>query len=133
MKFLIHNRSKLSVSIGDLRVTIPPGKTIDLLENKIGITIDQINASYKSGSIYKKRDKLVKVESAPLPFQAPDIAVSKLAGLTDHPIGFFSKNTSIYNDVFGEDVNVTDDEFIRQLIEEEQMLWNPHERKKDKK
>lgn len=132
MKFLIHNRSRLSVSIGDLRITIPPGKTIDLLDNKIGITIDDINASYKCGSIYKKRDKLVKVESAPLPFQVPNISVSKTAGLTDHPIGIFSKNTSIYNEVFGEE-NVTDDEFIRQLIEEEQMLWNPHERKKDKK
>lgn len=133
MKFLIHNRSRLSVSIGDLRITIPPGKTIDLLDNKIGITINDINSSYKNGSLYKKRDKLVKVESAPLPFQVPNISVSKIAGLTDHPIGIFSKNTSIYNEVFGEDANVTDDEFIRQLIEEEQMLWNPHERKKDKK
>ncbi len=130
MKFLIHNRSRLSVSIGDLKISIPPGKTIDLLKNKIGITLDQIQASYSSGSLYRKRDKLVKVETAPLPFKAPDISVSKLAGLTDNPIGNFSKNTSIYNEVFGEDVNLTDDEFIKQLIEEEQMLWNPHERKK---
>jgi hypothetical protein len=132
MKFLIHNRSRQAVSIGDLRITIPPGKTLNLLNNKIGITLDQIEASYKNGSIFKKKDKLVKVEEAPDPFRAPPITVSKYAALTDNPIGIFSKNTSIYNDVFGSDVNISDDEFIKQLIEEEQMLWNPHERK-DKK
>ena len=61
-----------------------------------------------------------------------NILVSKYPGLTDHPIGNLSKNTSIYSEVFGEEANLTDDEFIKQLIEEEQMLWNPHERK-DKK
>ena len=133
MKFLIHNRSKKAVSIGDLRVTIPPGKTLNLLNNKIGITLEQIEASYKSGSIFRKRDKLVKVDDPPSPFQLPQITVSKRPGLTDNPIGIFSKNTSIYNDVFGEDVNISDDEFIKQLIEEEQMFWNPHENKKNLK
>jgi hypothetical protein len=46
MKFLIHNRSKVAVSIGDLRINIPPGKTVNLLNNKIGITLDQIEKSY---------------------------------------------------------------------------------------
>lgn len=132
MKFLIHNRSRIAVSIGDLKISIPPGKTLDLLNNKLGITLEQIEKSYTNGSIHKKKDKLIKVESAPAPFQVPNILVSKYPGLTDHPIGHFSKNTSIYNEVFGEDVNLTDDEFIKQLIDEEQMLWNPHERK-DKK
>jgi hypothetical protein len=133
MKFLIHNRSRVAVSIGDLRITIPPGKTIDLLKNKIGITLEQIETSYKSGSIFKKKDKLFKVEEPPNPFKLSEIQVSKIAGMTDNPIGYFSKNTSVYNDVFGEDVNISDDEFIKKLIEEEQMLWNPHERKKEKK
>lgn len=130
MKFLIHNRSKTAVSVGDLRVNIPPGKTIDLLKNKIGITLEQIENSYKSGSLFKKRNKLVKVEEPPNLLFDINIKVSKTGGLADHPIGFFSKNTSIYNEVFGEEVNISDDEFIKQLIEEEQMLWNPHEKKK---
>lgn len=131
MKFLIHNRSRVGVSIGDLRINIPPGKTVNLLDNKIGITLEQIEKSYSTGSIFRKKDKLVKVEEAPN-LNIISISVSKLPGMTDNPIGIFSKNTSIYNDVFGEDVNVSDDEFIKQLIEEEQMLWNPHEKKKTK-
>jgi len=131
MKFLIHNRSKVAVSIGDLRINIPPGKTVNLLNNKIGITLDQIEKSYTNGSIFRKKDKLVKVEEAPVPYIA-NIMVSKFPGLTDNPIGILNKNSSIYSEVFGEDVNISDDEFIKQLIEEEQMLWNPHERK-DKK
>lgn len=119
----------MAVTIGDLRINIPPGKTIDLLKNKIGITLEQIEASYKNGSIFRKRNKLVKVEEAPNLLSDIFIKVSNRPGLTDHPIGIFSKNTSIYNEVFGEDVNISDDEFIKQLIEEEQMLWNPHEKK----
>jgi len=131
MKFLIHNRSKTAVSIGDLRITIPPGGTINLLNNKLGITLDQIEKSYSTGSIFKKKNKLVKVEDVP-PGNFINITVSKLPGMTDNPIGIFSKNTSVYSEVFGEDVNVSDDEFIKQMIEEEQMLWNPHEKKKQK-
>jgi hypothetical protein len=128
VKFLIYNKSKLNVSVGDLHITIPAGKTIDLLNNKTGLTLEELQKSYSSGSLYKKRDKLVKVESIPQQIMLP-IKVSNLATATDNPIGIKQEKTSIY-DGLHDNYDVSDDEYIKQLIEQEQLMWNPHEKKK---
>lgn len=127
MKYLIYNKSKLNVSVGDLRVMIPAGKTIDLL-HKTGLNLKQIEESYNCGSLYKKRDKLVKVESIPK-LEIQKILLSNMPGIMDNPIGIKQDKSSIYDEMHT-NYNLSDDEYIKQLIEQEQLMWNPHEKNK---
>ena len=59
-EFWVTNISKLNVSIRDLGIHIPPKKTINLLAKGFRFTEEQVLKSFESGSLFQKKDKIVK-------------------------------------------------------------------------
>jgi len=56
--FFVINTSDRNVCLSDLALTIPAGRCYDLLNDNFYYTIDQLRASLREGSLYKKRDKI---------------------------------------------------------------------------
>lgn len=64
-EFWIKNISKMNVSLSDLQVVVPAGRSWNLLDSKhFKYTLDQLENSAKEGSIFKKGDK-IKVRNIP--------------------------------------------------------------------
>jgi hypothetical protein len=64
--FWVTNKSNVGVSLADLSLTIMPMTSINLLDSKhYYYTKEQLIKSAESGSIYKKRDKVVVRKVAP--------------------------------------------------------------------
>ena len=77
--FWITNISDRNVSIGDLKTTIGPYQSINFLSSHHHFTIEELEKSLTSGSLYEKRDilKLRKVPPGESVFQKPPIQVYK--------------------------------------------------------
>jgi leucyl-tRNA synthetase len=57
--FWITNVSNMNVSLSDLGITVPAGRSWNLLDSKhFKFTLEQLEKSNTSGSIFKKRDKI---------------------------------------------------------------------------
>lgn len=57
--FWIVNISKMNVSLSDLRLTVPAGRVLNLLDSRhFCYTLEQLEQSAKSGSLFKKSDKI---------------------------------------------------------------------------
>ena len=56
--FFVINVSNRNVCLSDLALTIPAGRCFDLLNDHFSFTIEQLKASLKDGSLYRKRDKI---------------------------------------------------------------------------
>jgi hypothetical protein len=68
MEFWVTNISNLRVSLADLDLTIKPYTSVNLLDKKhFKYTVEQLELSFKSGSLFKKSDKIVKRLNAPRP------------------------------------------------------------------
>lgn len=64
--FWVTNISKMNVSLADLNLTIKAYSSVNLLDSKhYQYTLDQLNKSVDSGSIFKKRDRIVVRKVAP--------------------------------------------------------------------
>lgn len=64
--FWLTNISNRNVSLTDLNLTVKAYNSINLMDKKhYKYTLDQLHASSMSGSIFKKRDKLVVRKVAP--------------------------------------------------------------------
>lgn len=75
-EYWITNISKFNVSLADLGITVPAYSSVNLLKKSNRYTIEQIEASVKSGSISKKSDK-IKIRNF-----APDASELPLSILT---------------------------------------------------
>jgi len=64
--FWLTNVSNRNVSLTDLNLTVKAYSSINLLDNKhYKYTLDQLQKSVESGSVFKKRNKLVVRKIAP--------------------------------------------------------------------
>lgn len=73
----ITNISSRNVSLRDLALTIPARKSFNLLDKKhFHLTLDQIQQSIESGSIFAKQDKIKVRKVAPVILPPPEIEVS---------------------------------------------------------
>lgn len=59
-EFWVTNISNRDVSLTDLNLTIRAFTSVDLLGRRYPYTLEQLEKSVASGSIYKKRDKIFK-------------------------------------------------------------------------
>jgi len=69
-KYILRNKTRNDVSIGDLRYKIPAGKARDLLSPTAHLSLEDIEKSALSGSISKRLGKslfLVKSTISPVP------------------------------------------------------------------
>lgn len=75
-EFWIINISKQNVSLADLALTVPAGKSINLLRKANNFTAEQIYNSVNSGSILKKSDKIKIRKVRPVRPEPKEIKVS---------------------------------------------------------
>jgi len=108
----ITNLSKVDVSLADLNVTIRSFASVNLLDSRhYSITETQANASIKSGSIYKKRDKIRVRVAAPPP--APAITIlQQETSLPSRARSGIPKLVPLY-----EEYNVSDEQYAEELAE----------------
>lgn len=59
-EFWVTNLSNRDVSLADLNLTIRAFTSVNLLGRRYHYTLEQLEKSVASGSIFKKRDKIVK-------------------------------------------------------------------------
>jgi hypothetical protein len=78
--FYITNISKYNVCLADLAITIHRGRSYNLLDKKRGFnyTLEQLEKSKESGSLYKKRDKICVSYSQPTELKPPGIELSEI-------------------------------------------------------
>jgi hypothetical protein len=77
-EFWVSNISDMNVCVADLALTIPSRKHVNLLNSRhYSYTIEQLEASAKSGSLYKKRDKLKVRQVVPEVSVKPGVYISK--------------------------------------------------------
>lgn len=111
--FWITNISKYNVSIYDLNLTIKAFSSVNLLDNKhYSYTLEQLEKSLLSGSLFKKRDKLTKRKSAPI-LRLEKKEIIEDAVLPDRKRSIFENKDSKY-----EELNVFDE------FEEEDPIQN---------
>ena len=64
--FWVTNKNqKRDIMLGDLRVTIRAGRTVNLLSSHYHFTIEQLRASKESGSIFKKSHWIKVIDAEP--------------------------------------------------------------------
>jgi len=64
--FWVTNISKMNVSLADLNLTIKAYSSVNLMDTKhYQYKVDQLKKSVESGSIFKKRDKIIVRKVAP--------------------------------------------------------------------
>jgi len=69
------NTSKFNVSLSDLRLTIPAGRTYNLLSKHFRYTEEELEKSITSGSLFKKSNK-IKLRGAPVKLTKPTLEIS---------------------------------------------------------
>lgn len=111
--FWVTNISKMNVSLSDLNLTINAMSTVNLLDsNHYFYSKEQLENSALSGSIFKKRDRLVVRKTPPVKTIKKTMEVSK------EP--FYRKNRSaveFVEETKFEELNIADDKVIEQLSE----------------
>jgi hypothetical protein len=73
--FWVTNISNKNVTLTDLYISIKANSSVNLLSKHYSFTLEQLEKSHASGSIYTKRDKIVKRKVPPPP---PEETVLKI-------------------------------------------------------
>lgn len=113
-EFWVCNITDQNVSLGDLRVTIPPRKGVNLLDsNHFSFTYEQLKQSAESGSIFRKQNKIKIGAGPPQENSEPEKTLSKF------PI-MRRKRTAvkIKEEVFEDDLFFTDEQYAEQMANE---------------
>ena len=78
----VTNLTKMKIVLGDLKLTLQPYKTLDILDKRhSNLTLEEVAKSIQSGSIYKKwqEKKISFREKAPTPKNDKKIELSKVS------------------------------------------------------
>jgi hypothetical protein len=127
----IYNPNKHSVVISDLNIRIQPKQTIKVFSKNSLITQEMFDLSLASGSLFKLKKKIRILAKPPKP-EVFNIKISSLPIINQD--GFPSKIGKRLNSFRPEDFNLaeTDEEYIKKMLEEEDLLWNPVKAKSNK-
>ncbi len=117
--FWITNISNRNVSLADLNVTIKAFSSVNLLDSKhYSYSVDQLEASAKTGSLAKKKDKLVIRRFAPTITQR-NVSLNRDAMIP-------SRERSLYNikEEHYEELNISDEDFAKENADTAQIDAN---------
>lgn len=107
--FWLTNFSKMNVSLADLNLTVKAYTSVNLLDKKhYQYTPEQLVKSAESGSIYKKRDKLIVRKVAPEVLTA-NIPLSRETFLPSK-----ERSLLVIKEENYEELNVSDEEFAKE-------------------
>ena len=107
--FFVINVSDRNVCLSDLALTIPKGRCYDLLNDNFYYTIDQLKASLKSGSLYKKRDKIKIGKGRPQITEAPP------RELSEYPIITRNRSAVKVEEPVYEELIFSDEDYANQM------------------
>lgn len=121
-EFWVTNASSMNVTLTDLAINIRAFSTVNLLDKKhYSLTLDQLIKSKESGSIFKKRDKILVRHLPP-----PDAQKDVLPFLQDAVMPSREKSIYVINAVEYDELkiseekehqNKTDEEFAKEAAE----------------
>ena len=104
--FWITNISNVNVSLTDLGITINAKSSVDLLGRRYDLSEDLLENSLSSGSLYKKRDKLIKRIVPPQIKQDPILDLKKDAVFSNR-----SKSSVYAEEIKHEELDIPDVEY----------------------
>jgi len=113
--FWLTNVSNRNVSLSDLNLTVKAYSSINLLDNKhYQYTLDQLQKSVESGSVFKKRDKLVVRKIAPEILKA-NVPLIRETYIPSRERSVFAIKEQNYEElrVENEDQKISDENFAR--------------------
>jgi hypothetical protein len=114
--FWVTNLCNRNVSLADLNVTIKAFSSVNLLDKKhYYYTLEQLEKSHQSGSIYKKRDKIVKRKIE------PEILKANIPLLRETFIPNRERSTLIIKEEKYEELQISDEEFAKENADTAQM------------
>ena len=104
-EFWVRNISNKNVSLYDLGITIRKGVSCNLLDTRrYNLTPEQVNESYKAGSLFLKRDKIKQV------FGLPEIiTIDKI--VSDQPMQRRKVSAVKVEEVKYDELNISDEQF----------------------
>lgn len=107
--FWVTNISPMNVSLADLALTIKAYSSVNLLDVKhYQYTKEQLQKSFESGSIFKKRDKIVVRKIA------PEILKANVPLTRETFIPSRERSTLVIKEENYEELNVSDEEFAEE-------------------
>lgn len=141
----VKNTSKKNVSLRDLNITIPAGKSVNLLDNKhYNFTELQVQKSIESGSIYLKRNMIRVLLDGPAKVLPKKIEVehpfsgngeSCLICKVDQKMHHFTpmiktprSTVKIEQQQFDE-LLPSDEQYVNDFVAMEELIWNPAKKK----
>jgi hypothetical protein len=106
-EFWIVNISNRNVTLSDLNLSIKAGSSVNLLDKKhYHLTMDQLQKSLTSGSIYKKRDKIFK-RVVPPTFKKDPMAIDMNAVVSSRSKSIFEIKEERF-----EELEFTDEQYF---------------------
>lgn len=107
--FWVSNISPRNVSLADLNLTIKAFSSVNLLDKKhYQYTAEQLQKSSESGSIFKKRDKIIVRKIAPEVLRA-NVPLTRETFIPSRERSIFSIKEEKYDEL-----NVSDEEFAKE-------------------
>jgi hypothetical protein len=111
--FWLTNISDRNVSLSDLNLTINAFTSVNLLDKKhYKYTLEQLEKSVKEGSVFKKRNKIVKRNLAPEQTKKYNISINKEEVIPSRERSLFTIKETNYDEL-----NVSDEQFAKDNIE----------------
>jgi hypothetical protein len=120
-EFWVTNASSMNVTLADLAINIKSFSTVNLLDKKhFSLTLDQLIKSKDSGSIFKKRDKIL-VRHLPPEIHKDNLPFLKDAAIPSRERSVFIINAVEYDELKiieeKENQNKTDEEYAKEAAE----------------
>lgn len=107
--FWLTNISNRNVSLADLNLTVKAYSSVNLLDKKhYYYTLEQLQKSVESGSIFKKRDKLIVRKIA------PEILQANVPLLRESFIPTREKSVLVIKEENYEELNLSDEQFAQE-------------------
>jgi hypothetical protein len=107
-EFWVTNLSNRDVSLADLNLTIKAFTSVNLLGKKYNYTLEQLEKSVASGSIFRKRDKIVK-RTFP-----PEFIKMNIVNMSDANIPSRERSVLEIKEEKYEELMVSDEEFAKE-------------------
>jgi hypothetical protein len=110
--FWVTNICPMNVSLADLNLTIKAFSSVNLLDKKhYKYTLEQLQKSVESGSIFKKRDRIVVRRLA------PEILKANVPLTRETFIPSRERSTLVIKEENYEELNISDEEFAKANVD----------------
>lgn len=116
--FWITNISKRDVLLSDLNLRIPAMSSMDLLRKTTYLTEEQVLKSFKSGSLFNKRDKIVKRLLAPGEIKNGTLEIDLNATTPSNQRSLVEVKTIKHEELEEEPLDVSKEDALKQEFDE---------------